>query len=239
MRHTVIFAASLAALLALAACTAGMGKAGMVKDCEQVRDWNLKISGCTAMINSGQYSGWDLVVAYGNRGNANDKLGDYAQAIEDYDQALRLDPNVALTYYNRGITYSDLGDIARAIEDYDQALRLDPGYLDAYNNRGNAYRKIGEAARAIEDFDQALRLDPSDAEVYWNRALARCDLGQVEASRDDQMQSIRSGAFTAKPLQRSLRDLGFYKGAINGDFNQETQKALREWTEAGCPSSDE
>ena len=44
MRYTAILAASLAALLALAACTAGMMKAGMVKDCVQAPDPDLSIA---------------------------------------------------------------------------------------------------------------------------------------------------------------------------------------------------
>ena len=166
MRCTAIFAATLATLLTLAACAGS----GMARDCAQLGDWNLMIKGCTAMIDSGKYSGQDLVALYNNRGNAYSKLGDNARAVEDYDEVLRLNPNVALTYYNRGITYDDLGDIARAIEDYDQALRLDPGKAGVYIDRGYAYDELGEHARAIEDYDQALRLDPGLALAYGNRA---------------------------------------------------------------------
>ena len=241
MRYTAILAASLAALLALAACTAGMMKAGMVEDCAQERDPGLGISGCTAVIHSGQWQGKDLAWAYYNRGNAYYSLGDYARAIEDHDEALRLDPGNALFYSNRGSAYDELGEYRRAIEDYDEALRINPGYLDAYNNRGVAYDHLGEYARAIEDFDQALRLDPGDASYYNNRAFARCHLGQVEASLDDWMQVVRlgAGAPAAEELQRFMRDVGFYKGAINGDFGPSSQRALREWTVAGCPSPDE
>ncbi len=53
MRHIAILAATLAALLALAAPT----RAGMKEDCNQERDPDLGVSGCTAVISSGQYSG--------------------------------------------------------------------------------------------------------------------------------------------------------------------------------------
>ncbi len=36
-------------------------------------------------------------------------------------------------------------------------------------------------------------------------------------------------------IQRHLRDRGFYKGAIDGNFGPAAQQALREWTVAGCP----
>ena len=53
---------------------------------------------------------------------------DTAQAIEDLDQALRLDPVLVLACNSRGSVYYDVGDYARAIENFDHALRLDPGY---------------------------------------------------------------------------------------------------------------
>ncbi len=104
MRHTAIFAATLAALLALAA----PARAGMEEDCVQEYDRDLQISGCTAVIGSGQYSGRNLAIAYNNRGIAYDDLGEYRRAIEDYDRALRLDPDDALAYNNRGIALDNL-----------------------------------------------------------------------------------------------------------------------------------
>ncbi len=57
----------------------------------------------------------------------------------------------------------------------------------------------------------------------------------LEASLDDRMQALRLGVFTAELAQRALRDRGFYKGAIDGDFGPASRKALRDWTAAGCP----
>ena len=49
-------------------------------------------------------------------------LGQYERAIEDYDQALEINPQLAEAYNNRGLAY--LGQYERAIEDYDQALEI-------------------------------------------------------------------------------------------------------------------
>ena len=104
MRHTAIFAGTLAALLALAA----PARAGMVEDCGRDRDPDLQIGNCTAVIRSGQYSSGILASAYNNRGNAYRNLGDYRRAIEDYDQALRLDPGFALASDNRALAMDRL-----------------------------------------------------------------------------------------------------------------------------------
>ena len=58
-----------------------------------------------------------------------------AEAIAEYDQAIRLNPLLAPAYLNRGVAYRKSGELHRAIEDYDEAIRLDPQLALAYSNR--------------------------------------------------------------------------------------------------------
>src|SRR5262249_8495591 len=44
-----------------------------------------------------------------DRGNAYSDLGQYEQALKDYDEALRLDQNLSGAYYNRSLAYMSLG----------------------------------------------------------------------------------------------------------------------------------
>src|SRR3970282_1702858 len=39
------------------------------------------------------------------RGNAYRELGDYAQSLDNYNQALGIDPELAAVYHNRALTY--------------------------------------------------------------------------------------------------------------------------------------
>ena len=49
--------------------------------------------------------------------------GQIGQAVEDYGEAIRLDPHNSLTYNNRGATYDDLGQHERAVDlGFDGAL---------------------------------------------------------------------------------------------------------------------
>ena len=88
------------------------------------------------------------------------------------NEALRLDPKLAMAYNNRGFAYSKKGDLDRAIADFDEAIRLDPKYALAYLNRGNAYYRKGDQDRAIADYNEAIRLDPKLALAYYNRGIA-------------------------------------------------------------------
>ena len=46
--------------------------------------------------------------------------------IQDLDEAIRLDPNLALAYSNRGVVYRNLGHFQRASQDLYEAIRLNP-----------------------------------------------------------------------------------------------------------------
>src|SRR2546429_5742743 len=82
---------------------------------------DLRISGCTTLIQSGRETQSILAVAFCNRGNAyQDYKGDYDRAIQDYDQAIRLKPDYPTAFNNRGDAYHAKGDYDRAIQDYDQ-----------------------------------------------------------------------------------------------------------------------
>ena len=144
---------------------AAPARAGMVEDCNQEYDWDLKIVDCTTAIRSGQWQGKNLTAAYTNRGEAYRNLGDPTRAIENYGQALRLDPGNALVYNSRGNAYDDLGDHARAIEDYDQALRFDPDFTIAYYNRAGAHCALGQVEASFDDRVEALRLGALTAEA--------------------------------------------------------------------------
>ncbi|MEI6444370.1 MAG: tetratricopeptide repeat protein, partial [Nostocales cyanobacterium ELA583] len=118
--------------------------------------------------------------------------------IQDYNQALKINPNYADAYYNRGLTRDDLGDKQAAIQDYNQALKINPNYADAYNNRGILRAKLGDKQGAIQDYNQALKINPNDAYAYLNRGLTRYDLGDKQGAIDDFNQALKINPNYAK-----------------------------------------
>ncbi|MFW9263432.1 effector-associated domain EAD1-containing protein, partial [Nostoc sp. CALU 546] len=73
---------------------------------------------------------------YYKQGLSRHFLGDYQGAIEDYNLAIKLNPNDADYYYRRGISRNWLTNYQGAIEDFNQAIKLNPNDANYYYNRG-------------------------------------------------------------------------------------------------------
>jgi tetratricopeptide (TPR) repeat protein len=77
----------------------------------------------THLQNTQSYA--NLPMAYALRGSVYLNELDYDQALDDFNKAIELQPDLALAYYYRGIAYTLTGDYDKAQADMNQALELD------------------------------------------------------------------------------------------------------------------
>jgi len=83
---------------------------------------------------------------YLNKGIAKGELGDYRGALQDFDKAIELDPNLADAYFNRWSAKTILvvlgDDKEGAIQDLSKAIQLNPN-----DSRVIALRKLQKERR--------------------------------------------------------------------------------------------
>ena len=115
-----------------------------------------------------------------NRGDDLFAATEYAEAINEYTDAIEIDPEHSAAYNSRGFAYYEWGRYDKAIADYDKAIAIDPNYVSAYINRGNAHLAnhrsfdsgVANYDRALADYEEAISLSPENAVAYYNRGLA-------------------------------------------------------------------
>ncbi|AFW95420.1 TPR repeat-containing protein [Anabaena sp. 90] len=159
---------------------------------------------------------------YISLGNECFNKKDYKGAIDDWTQAININPNYAKAYFNRGLARYHLGDKQSAIDDWTQAIRINPNYADTYYSRGLAHSELGDNQSAIDDYTQAININPNYDLAYRNRGIARSELGDKQGAIDDYSQAININpnydlAYCNRGIARSK--LGDKQGAIN-DYTQ-------------------
>ncbi|MEH2276193.1 MAG: tetratricopeptide repeat protein [Nostoc sp.] len=142
-----------------------------------------------------------------NRGNDKREKKDYQGAIEDYNQAIKINSNYVDAYNYRGVSHYQLGDNKGAIENYNQAIKINPNYYKAYNNRGIARSALGDKKGAIEDLNQAIKINPNFDKAYNNRGNTRSALGDKKGAIEDFQK--------AADLYKKQGKMADYTDAIN------------------------
>jgi tetratricopeptide (TPR) repeat protein len=100
------------------------------------------------------------------------------KAIEEYTQAIALNPDYAeaynyrgFAYYNRGTITSDPGQHALAVTDFRKVVATKPGTYSGYLAQGAIYVHQKEYERGIEEINKAIALNPDEALAYGLRGF--------------------------------------------------------------------
>jgi tetratricopeptide (TPR) repeat protein len=102
---------------------------------------------------------WTLLIAkypdaaeyYVERGVCKFNLR-FKYAIQDFDQAIEMEPDNAYYYSCRAYIRDKTGNTEGSVDDYTKALELDPEDAIILNNLGLAEQKLGFTAKARERF---------------------------------------------------------------------------------------
>lgn len=184
----------------------------------QVRYWKNSI---TLFEHTLQVTDKNSIARY-NLGVAYRHLGNDRQAIENYDKAIKINPNYVEARTNRGLVYAALGNDKQAISDFDKAIEINPTYAEAYYNRGISFRRLGNGRQAIGDFDKAIELKPKYAEAYNSRGVVYAALGSDRQAIGDYDHAIEINPKYAEAYYNhgnSDLHLGNYREAL-GDYDK-------------------
>ncbi|HYJ88903.1 MAG TPA: tetratricopeptide repeat protein [Pyrinomonadaceae bacterium] len=104
-----------------------------------------------------------------------DKFADenkWAEAIDVYKVAIRLDPNYSAAHGGLGDAYFNTGNWEQALASYKEQARLAPNDAQAQFDLGYAYNAMGRHGEAFAPLVKATSLDPSFAEAHYSIGYA-------------------------------------------------------------------
>lgn len=101
----------------------------------------------------------------------------YADAIAQYNAALRIAPRHPAAHYAMARCYNALGRPDTALTHAEQALALTPDNLDARMQLAELLLANGRLTRAVEQYEEVVRREPTNAQARYNaaRLLQRID----------------------------------------------------------------
>ena len=143
------------------------------------------ITGCTHIVEDGAESPEDRIAALGNRAKAWHRKGNDDRAIEDYSEAIRIDPKNIVPYNARGVLWRNKGQLDRAIADFSEAIRLSPDMPPLYDNRGDANLAFSRYSAAAADYNTLIHLNPKYRPAYGKRGVVNFIQGNFKPAVSD------------------------------------------------------
>jgi predicted O-linked N-acetylglucosamine transferase (SPINDLY family) len=139
-----------------------------------------------------------------NYGIVLNALKRHAEAIESFDQAIKLKSKFAEAHNNRGATLASMGQDEAALESVRKAIAIKPDYVDAHYNLGTSLRALGRNEDALKSLDRTLTLRPNHVQAHTNRGLTLEALDRIDEALASYDKAITiNPAFGEAAINRS------------------------------------
>jgi cytochrome c-type biogenesis protein CcmH/NrfG len=160
----------------------------------------------------------------------------FEKGLKAFQQAVELDPKLAIARLNEGIALLNLQKVDEAKAALEDAIKQDPKNPNAWYNLGLLAKNTGDAQTAIDAFKRVTGIDPNDADTWYFLGAA-----YVQAKQFPQAIEAFQHALQLNPLHASA-EFGLsraYQQSTDVDHAREHLKKFQYITQnkIGAPMS--
>ena len=130
-------------------------------------------------------------LAHNNLGNALLQKGRLDEAIEQYQETLKIKPGLAEIHANLGSALALNGHLDEAIAQFKKALENNSKFADGHCNLGNALFEKGRLDEAITQFQEALEINPNFANAHDNLGRVFLQKGRIHEAIVQFQEALR------------------------------------------------
>jgi len=145
---------------------------------------------------------------------ADEKLED---AVEVFEQALRIDPKNVETLLKLGYARFHLDDHSEALRVYDQILDIDVTNAEAWNLKGLVHYEQKNYAKALDSAEKAIESDPTFGMAWYNKACFLSLLNQVPEAIESLKRSIE---IDVKNARKAVKDKDLINVRVEEGFRR-------------------
>ncbi len=131
--------------------------------------------------------------------------GNFKDAIHNFDESLKFNPNSDITYFYKGVAEHSMNNTELALQNYSKSIELNNNMIDAYFNRGQILFKYSPK-EALDDFVKAVALDPKFIDAYYSIAAIQKNMGEYNNAIKnlDKILELEPNAVNAKALKKLI-----------------------------------
>ncbi|SDY31273.1 Predicted O-linked N-acetylglucosamine transferase, SPINDLY family [Allochromatium warmingii] len=115
-------------------------------------------------------------------GQVYQNLKQYDKALECYQAATLLRPDLAETWFNQGQSQQYLKQYQAAIKSYSKAILCRPKYIKAHGNLAALFLQLGQPENALDIYNKLLKISTTQEEksdIFYSQAIALSELGRL------------------------------------------------------------
>jgi tetratricopeptide (TPR) repeat protein len=133
--------------------------------------------------------------AYAQRGMYRTNMGDFENALADYNEIIRLWPERGDGYRERGLFYYWQKQYTLAITDFDKALELDPSDSACRASKAQALLRLGKTVEASAVADAGLRIGTDRSRFLAVRGEIAYEQGKFAETVDDLTEAVKLATY--------------------------------------------
>ncbi|MDE0826232.1 MAG: tetratricopeptide repeat protein [Akkermansiaceae bacterium] len=114
-------------------------------------------------------------------------------AIQSFNDALTIRPDIPYAHFMLGVSHYELGDYLQSRQSFQESLKGDPTNAKAHVFIGSIAGVAGEFSNADKHWQKAIGLDPTLSEPYYNLAILRLREGKKTEARKLYRKARESG----------------------------------------------
>jgi tetratricopeptide (TPR) repeat protein len=108
----------------------------------------------------------------------------YAEALAEYQEAVRVDPVSSSNHYSLGQGYLKMEKYSAAESEFRAVLRLEPNSPYGQYGQGLVLSQSQQFEQAIEKFQAAVRMDDKFYDAYAEIGYAYADMGEMDKAQE-------------------------------------------------------
>jgi tetratricopeptide (TPR) repeat protein/predicted amidohydrolase len=166
------------------------------------------------------------------KAKALEELDRNHEALQTYEEAIKIISDIEAIWLNKGYVLSKLGRNEEALKSYEKAIEINPTDGIAWYNKGNALRRLGRDNDSLLAYEKSIEINPDDSDVWYNRGVALGEIGFNEEAIESfkkalqinpmDVESWHNQGVALAHLGRNKEALEAYEQAIKIDINHDS-----------------